>query len=120
MNIVSERPSDIILNSLNRLSSAKKTAALKPEEFSKLIEVVGDLAANKIKQGKMTEEQIDSLLSYDNLDYRYFSLPHKDLEEAFKRFSEGIYMAQEQRGLRFFQAKQVFKESDYRPGFKRL
>ena len=50
------RPSDDILNRLNRIYDAKLSGALVPEEFPKLIIRIGDLFANQ----KHTEEEIES------------------------------------------------------------
>ena len=54
----SERKSDAIFSSLNRLHNAKQSGALMRDEFSKILVSVGDLFANKIKQGKVAEEEI--------------------------------------------------------------
>ena len=51
------RVSDNILDSFNRFYEAKLSGALKRDELSKLLVSVGDLFANKIKQGKAIQIQ---------------------------------------------------------------
>ncbi len=121
MSIVSERPSDVVFETLNRIYLAKKTAGLKDSEFPALLEQVGSIFANQIERGKISEEEIDSFITFiSNLNSNYFTLNHKDLSNASEGVIEGIYMAEEQYYERYSQAKPVLSESDYRPGFKRL
>ena len=98
MSIVNDRTSDVILNSLNRLYDAKLSGALNEEELSKLIVLVGDLFANKINQGSVSNDEIESIESFlsgftkANKD-NYFNFNHKDLDRASKMFIEGVYVA---------------------------
>ena len=92
------RKSDVVFDSLNRLHDAKLSGALKSDELSKIIIYIGDLFANKIKQAKLTEDQIESAETYltgfvgTNKD-KYFSLQHDYLDRAAKIFLEGNAIA---------------------------
>ena len=63
-----------IFNSLNRLNDAKQSGSLQDTELSSLIISIGDVFANKIKQGKVTEEEIESA----NLHLSGFTGKNKD------------------------------------------
>ena len=81
------RLSDEILELANRIQAAKLSGALKKDEFSKLIMSFGELFANKIKQGNVSNEEIESVESYlsvlvgKNSD-KYFNFPHEDLQKC--------------------------------------
>ncbi len=92
------KPTDVILNSLNRLNIGKQTGALKDTEFAELLVHTGDLVANAIKIGKVSEEDVDSIESFvtqfngENAN-NYFSYNHKALKEAVTTFIEGDTIA---------------------------
>ena len=92
------RPSNDVLESLNRFYEAKLTGAVNPREFPEILIRVGDLCANKAKQGKMSTDDIESVQSLissftgKNAD-NYFSIKHEGLPEAAATFIEGMDMA---------------------------
>ena len=92
------RLSDEIFESLNRLYEAKLTGAAKSQEFPDILIRVGDLCANKVKQGKMTSDVTASIqdlmrsFTGENAN-NYFSDYHEGLSEAANTFIEGINMA---------------------------
>ncbi len=92
------KPTDVILNSLNRLNIGKQTGALKDTEFAELLVHTGDLVANAIKLGKVPEEEVDNIESFvtqfkgENAN-NYFSYGHKALNEAATTFIEGDTIA---------------------------
>ncbi len=94
-NMVSKsfnRPSDEFLNSYNRLYQAKLTRVLDSNEFSNLIILCGDLYANKIRQGKVSEEQTDDFIAQlPSPDY--FTYPHSNISRAKNTVVEGVDMA---------------------------
>ena len=122
---VSERKSNIILNSLNRLNTVKQNGALTRDEFSKILVSVGDLFANKIRQGKVSEEEIESLEAHltgfigENSD-KYFSFPHEDLERASKTVLESIDFARQAVEKRNEYAQPVMEADSYERTFKKL
>lgn len=92
------RPSNDVLESLNRFYEAKLTGAVNPHEFPEILIRVGDLCANKAKQGKMSTDDIESVqdlvgsFTGKNAD-NYFSIKHEGLPEAAATFTEGMDMA---------------------------
>ena len=125
MMSVGIRKSDDIFNSLNRLNDAKQSGSLQDTELSSLIISVGDVFANKIKQGKVTEEEIESAnlhlsgFTGKNKD-KYFSYPHRDLDRAAKSFIEGAYMAEEELNERMGYAQPVMDAESYEKTFRKL
>lgn len=121
----SMRKSEIIFDSLNRLNTSKQTGGLKDTELSNLIVCIGDVFANKIKQGKVTVEEIESAESYltgfigENKD-KYFSYPHRDLDRAAKSFFEGNDFAKEELEQRNQYAQPVMDAESYERTFKKL
>ena len=119
------RTSDGILDSFNRFHDAKFSGALRRDELSKLLVSVGDLFANKIKQGKVTEEEIESLESYlsgftsENSD-KYFSYPHEDLKLAAKSVLEGNDFARQSIEQRIEAAHPVMEADSYERTFRKL
>ena len=83
-----DRPSNIILDSLNRLHFAKLSGGLNSKEFADEIVRVGDLTANCIKNGKITDEQVEEIESHLP-SFSYFKMEHKDLDRANRTFKEG-------------------------------
>ena len=86
------RPSDEILEELNRLNVAKKTEVYGNTELSELIIKIGDLGANAYKLGKMSEEDaqnfIEQVPSKDWFNHNY-----KNLDRASKTILESFSMA---------------------------
>ena len=116
-----DRTSDVVLNSLNRLYEAKLNGVLDKDEFSKIIVLTGNMFANKIKQGKITNDEIDQVESYIiGLDKHYFSNAHDDLDKASKIFLEGDYVALESLNTRKLSAQPIFSEEEYNKGFTKL
>jgi len=121
----SERKSNVILDSLNRLHDAKQSGALVRDEFSKILVYVGDLFANKIKQGKVTEDEIESVEAHltgftgENSD-KYFSFPHEDLDRASKTVLESIDFARQAVEKRNEYAHPVMEADSYERTFKKL
>lgn len=115
---VKDRPSNVIFTSVNRLYDAKLSGALKSTELSEIIIGLGDLFANKIKQGKVTLDEIESAESFltqfatDNKDV-YFSYKHEDLSRAAKTFLEGDDFALEKAEERNMSSKNVFEFENY-------
>lgn len=122
---ISERKSDVILNSLNRFYDAKLSGGLKEDELSKIIVLIGDLFANQIKQEKQTEDSIDSFESYlDGFDGpnagNYFAHIHKNLDSAVKSVLEGNDFAKQQLEQRRQYAQPVMSAESYTKTFKKL
>lgn len=121
----SERKSDAIFSSLNRLHDAKLSGALTSDEFSKILVSVGDLFANKIKQGKVTEDEIESVEAHltgfigENSD-KYFSFPHTDLKGASKTVLESIDFARQAVEKRNEYAQPVMDADSYETTFRKL
>jgi hypothetical protein len=121
----SERKSDVILNSLNRLHDAKQSGALVRDEFSKILVSVGDLFANKIKQGKVREDEIESVEAHltgfvaENND-KYFSFPHTELDRASKTVLESIDFARQAVEKRNEYAQPVMDAESYERTFRKL
>ena len=121
----SERKSNTILSSLNRLHDAKLSGALTRDEFSKILVSVGDLFANKIRQGKVTEDEIESVEAHlteftgDNSD-KYFSFPHEDLDRASKTVLESIDFAKQAVDKRNEYAQPVMDADSYERAFRKL
>lgn len=116
-----DRTSDIIFSSLNRFHEAKLNGALEKDELSKIIVLTGNVFANKIKQGKVSDEEIDQVESFvEGLSSHYFNHEHTDLERASKIFLEGNYAALEKSNTRVLNAQPVLSASDYESGFIKL
>ena len=125
MMSVGIRKSDEIFNSLNRLNIAKQTGGLDDTELSNLIVSIGDVFANKVKQGKVSEDEIESACIHlsgfegKNGD-KYFAFPHKDLDRASKSFIEGVYMAKDEADKRAEYSQPVMEAESYERTFRKL
>ena len=119
------RMCDVILNSLNGMHDRKAAGALGEDEFSGIIINTGDLIANSIKQGKMNENDIESVEVHltqflgDNSD-KYFSYPHKDLRRAGKTALESIDFAKDELEKRNQFAQPVMDADSYTKTFRKL
>ena len=122
---VVNRPIDIILESLNGFNSRKNAGVLKGTELSSLIVQIGDLFANKVKQGKVTKDEIESFESHitqfqgENKD-KYFAYPHEELDRGTKIALESIDFAREEVKKRNVSAQPVMDADSYERTFRRL
>ena len=111
-NIVKDRPTDIFFDLINYNLEAKENNVSKGDEFPKALLILGDLAANRIKQGKMTQDDIDNIEAYMTCftgPYKdhYLSRSYPELERTAKTVLEGIYVASEVLDRRNIQASPV-------------
>ena len=83
-SIVKDRPSDIILESLNRMNAAKLNGALTKDELAKIITLEGSMFANLVSRGLKTEEEVEDFeKEIPNGKTNYFSFQHEDLDVAY-------------------------------------
>jgi len=106
-SIVKDSHTNMILDLTNYINSAKDTKALKGDEFAKVLELIGDLNANQIRKGLVSEEEIETRESFLPSDERYFKYPHKDIPRARKIFLEGDDIALEDANRRSMMASPV-------------
>ena len=84
ISIVKDRPSNIILDSLNRMYDAKPNGALGEDELAKLIMLEGSLFSNLVSRGLRTEEDVEDFeTEITNGKANYLSFRHKDLDVAY-------------------------------------
>lgn len=108
----SRTKTDLIFDLYNRYYDASKSGARTGEELSELLINVGDLFANKVKLGKVSEEEIESVENFlsgflgENKD-KYFNFNHKGLDTAARTVNEGIYVAKEEANKRSMYASPV-------------
>ena len=82
-SIVKDRPSDIILESLNRMNAAKLNGALTKDELAKIITLEGSMFANLVSRGLRTEEEVEDFeKEIPNGKTNYFSFEHEGLDVA--------------------------------------
>lgn len=113
-----DRTPNVILNSLNRMHDAKISGVMIPDELSKILVLSGNLFANKIVQGKVSQDEIESEESFvtgflgKNKD-NYFNNKHVDLDKAARIILEGNFVALEklERKNKFTQS--LYEEEDY-------
>ena len=121
----SMRKSDVIFNSLNRIYDAKLSGALKETEFSSIITSIGDIFANKVKQGNVNNEDIESYESHltqflgENRD-KFYNHPHKDLDVAAKKTLQSIDLSKAEFDKRSSYANPVMSEDSYEKTFRKL
>lgn len=120
-----DRPSDVILKSSVRLLEAKRTGAITEDEFADLLVKIGDLHANKIRQGKAIMDEVEEVEDYIECligknGNNYFSYNHKGLDVAAKKFLEGDFVALQEVEKRENQAKPVLEGQKYVKGFKKI
>lgn len=119
------RPSDVILDSINRLHDAKLSGALKEDELSSIIINIGDMFANKIKQGKVSNDDIESFevhisgFTGENKD-NYFAHSHADLDRSTKIVFESIDFAKDELDQRKQYSQPVMDAESYTKSFKKL
>lgn len=107
---------DQILEFFNRFQVAKQSGSLKKDELPDLITSFGKLFANKIRQGNILNEDIESVESYlsvfvgENSD-KYFSFPHEGLENAAKIALQEISVAKQTvQQRRLFESSSIEQE----------
>ena len=121
----SMRKSDVIFNSLNRIYDAKLSGALKETEFSDILISIGDIFANKVKQGKVSNDEIESYESHltqflgENKD-KFYNHPHKDLDVAAKASLQSIDLAKTEFDKRSSYASPVIGIGSYEKTFRKL
>ena len=97
-----DTPSNIILDSLNRIHYGKLTGGLSSTELSEEIIRIGDLISNNIRNGKISDyEVLKETINGHIPNKNYFRFPHKDLEVASKTVSESLEMSISEREERF-------------------
>ncbi len=124
INAIGKRKSDEIFNALNRLNEAKQTGSLQDTELSKLIESVGDVFVNKVRQGAVTNDEIESVDAYltgftgENKD-KYFAFPHKELDNAAKMFITKTHIAKREIDDRKFYSEAIMNSESYEKTFSK-
>ena len=78
-----ERPSDIVLNSINRFYDAGLTGARENDEFAKIEIQLSRLYANLVRNGKRTEEESEDFQNFMPAE-NYFNFEHEGLDIASK------------------------------------
>ena len=116
-----ERPSDLVLNSLNRIYEAKLNNVLDENELSKSIVLTGNLFANKVRQGKVLSDEMESTkTTVEKLRKEYFTHKHNDLATASDIYIEGIDAALDFVATRNLSAQPVLTQTDYNRTFQKL
>ena len=100
-----DRPSNIILDSLNRIHYGKLTGGLSSNELSEEIIRIGDLISNNIRNGKISNFEILKEIKGHIPNKNYFRFQHKDLEVANKTVSESLEIATSEIEDRFQKIK---------------
>ena len=99
MSII-DRPSNIILDSLNRIHYGKLTGGLSKKELSEEIIRIGDLVANSIRNGKIGFEVLEEIKGHVPSSINYFRFPHEGIGVAKKTFVESLGIAESERAIR--------------------
>lgn len=121
----SMRKSDVIFYTLNGLHDRKISGTMGKSEFADNLINIGDVFANLIKKGKISDEVIESYESHitqligENRD-KYFNHQHDGLERAGKANLEGIFFAKEELEKRNAYAQPVMDAESYETKFKKL
>ena len=83
------KQSDIILDSLNRMSDAKLNGALMPNELSKILTLEGSMFANLVSKGLKTKEEVEDFeKEIPNGKYDCFNFKHENLDTAFQSIKQ--------------------------------
>ena len=88
-----DTPTNDILSRLNRLYEAKLSGGLDNKELSEEIIRVGDLLANSIRIGKISDNEVINDAVEHLPNPKYFRFKHEGLHEANSTVKEGIEMA---------------------------
>lgn len=116
-----DRPSNVVFQYLNKIYDSKINGSLTNGEFASTIALVGDIFANKVRQGKVTSDEIEQFEAHvSNLQPAYFSFKHEGLKETSKMCLEGIAMAEQATNVRNISARPVLTEVDYNRTFQKL
>lgn len=87
------RPSDALLEMLNRFYDAKISGALKKDEFSSMIKLVGGMFSNQVANGLKTTEDVANFENNLPPIDGYFSYPYNKLREAIAAIREANTVA---------------------------
>lgn len=91
---MTERPSDLLFEYTKVLSQQKLSGVVQDDLLSKILILEGDFIANKVKQGKLSGDEIESVRTLIPQGNYCFSYPHKFIENATKTVNESIDMAE--------------------------
>ena len=90
-----------LLDRINRLYYGKMSGGISSDELSDILTKIGDLVANLIKNGKITDKETISEIERHLPDSRFFKFNHGNLNAAKKAFYEGDAVALSERESRF-------------------
>ena len=90
---ITNRPSDLLCEYTKLLHQQKLSGVVQNDLFSKILILEGDFLANKVKQGKLSEDEIESVRALFPSNDSYFSIKHENIEKANKTMNESIDMA---------------------------
>ena len=113
------RTSDVIWDSFNRLYEAKLNGVLKSTELASLLEKIGNVFANTIKQGKVSEEGKEDF-EKELISENFFTIKHNNLSNAKIAIQEGNDFAMQEIQERQEYAKPVMDVESYGKTFKKL
>ena len=116
---------DTILHMTNWINEAKTKGIELKDSLSITLRKLGELGANNIKKGKMSEDSIEqdeihmTQFTGENAD-KYFSHPHEDLNVAASDFLRNFVQAKNYQRERQIAARPVMNEESYTKEFKKL
>ena len=96
-----DTPTNDILSRLNRLYEAKLSGGLDKKELAEEIIKVGDLIANSIRIGKISDNNVIEDIESHLPNQKYFRFSHEGINEANNTVKEGIEMSLSERDKRF-------------------
>lgn len=85
------RPSDEILEALNRLNKAKETGVYGSKELSELLIKLGDMGANAYRLGKINSESAQNIM--DDIPANDYIGNNKDMSRAKATVKQAFAMA---------------------------
>ena len=107
---LSDRPSNVIFEMLNRFHEGKKSGSLRPDELSRIIVLSGDLYANKVSKGEVSISDIEETENFVSC----FTEPNYD------KYFNLVFFAQEKQSQRSKYSNPLFDAQTYESGFKKL
>jgi len=116
---------DTILHMTNWINEAKTKGIELKDALSITLRKLGELGANNIKKGRMSEDSIEQAETYmsqftgENRD-KYLSHPHEDLDVAGSDFSRNFQQAKNYQRERQIAAQPVMDAESYTKEFKKL
>ena len=116
---------DKILSMVNYINEAKTKGVSLNDSLAITLRHTGELCANKIKQGKMSDDEIETVESFitqftgENAN-KYFNHIHEGLPGAAKDFLVGDDFAKQKREQRNLEAHPVMDAESYVKEFKKL